>query len=64
MFSSKKPDSAIGLVMSSDRVSLAISLKSEVFWELVRLGAELQTPVEDYVENVLIACVEDSSRED
>lgn len=40
-------------------VPLTVSLSPETYWGLVRLGADLQTPVDEYVQNLLLGHVEE-----
>lgn len=46
-------------ITAMNSVNLTISLSPETYWGLVRLGAEIQTPVDEYVENLLLSHVEE-----
>ena len=34
-----------------------VQLEPSIYWELVKMGAELQTPVEEYVRNLVLSHV-------
>lgn len=46
-------------ITAMNYVPLTISLSPETYWGLVRLGASLQTPVDEYVQNLLLGHVEE-----
>ena len=34
---------------------IVIALDDDIYWELVKLGAELQTPIDEYIVNVMVS---------
>ena len=45
--------------MSNGKQQIVITLDDDIYWELVKLGAELQTPIDEYIENVMVSLVMD-----
>jgi hypothetical protein len=43
---------------------LEMEMPVDTYWELVKLAADVQTPVEDYVKNLLITYVEQKNVND
>lgn len=46
-------------ITAMNSVNLTVSVSPETYWGLVRLGAEIQTPVDEYVSNLLLHHVEE-----
>ena len=43
--------------MPNGKYQVVISLDNDIYWKLVKLGAEIQTPVEEYVRALLLGHV-------
>ena len=43
--------------MPNGKYQVVISLDDEIYWELVKLGAELHTPIDEYIENFMVSLV-------
>ena len=41
----------------TQKQQIVISLDDDIYWKLVKLGAELQTPIDEYIEMLLITHV-------
>jgi len=46
-------------ITAMNSVNLTVSVSPETYWGLVRLGAEIQTPVDKYINNLLLHHVEE-----
>ena len=44
--------------MRNGKHQVVIALDDDIYWELVKMGAELHTPVDEYIENFLVTSVE------
>lgn len=43
--------------MPNGKHQIVIAFDDDIYWELVKLGAELQTPVDEYIENFMVSLV-------
>ena len=43
--------------MPKGKQQIVITFDDDIYWELVRLGAELQTPIDEYIEMLLTSHV-------
>ena len=48
--------------MRNGKHQIVIALDDDIYWELVKLGAELQTPVDEYIEYFLVNHVMDQDQ--
>ena len=46
------------MMLSNGKYSLDLSVDEDIYWGLVKLGAEIKTDHETYAENVLVGLVE------
>lgn len=45
--------------MPKGKQQIVITFDDDIYWKLVKLGAELQTPIDEYIENVMVSLVMD-----
>ena len=43
--------------LSNGKIQVAFELDEETYWELVKMGAEIRTPVGEYISNLLVSHV-------
>jgi|MDSW01.2.fsa_nt_gb hypothetical protein len=43
--------------LSNGKVQVAFELDEETYWELVKMGAEIRTPLDEYISNLLVSHV-------
>ena len=48
--------------MPHGKHQIVIAFDDDIYWELVKLGAELQTPVDEYIKNVMVSLVMDQDQ--
>ena len=46
------------MMLSNGKYSLHLEIDEDIYWGLVKLGAEIKTDHETYAENVLVGLVE------
>ena len=42
-----------------EKMQVSIELDEETYWNLVKMGAEIRTPIDQYIENLLQSHVMD-----
>jgi len=46
------------MMLSNGKYSLHLEIDEDIYWSLIKLGAEIKTDCETYAENLLIGCVQ------